>query len=1153
IIIIPPETLVIKFDYNSAVYESQFIERLGRHLEVVINRVIARPGICVRDIEIITEEERRQILVDFNNTGLDYPGDKTIHGLFAEQVIRTPDRIALVGAGPRVCPIQLTYFQLNKQSNHLAGLLIEKGVLPDDIIGIMMERSVEMIIGILGILKAGGAYMPIDPELPGERIDYMLKDSGAKILINKSEARNSKFETNPNDQNANVQNKNKNFGTASVLNFEHLNFDIVSDFGFRASNLLSSNLAYIIYTSGSTGEPKGVMVSHRAVVNRMNWVMTKYNLNCEDVIMQKTSYVFDVSVCELFRWIMPGARLFLLPSWAEKEPGAILTFIEKYNITTIDFVPSLLTFFLEYLDEEKSVRIFHRLRWVFVGAEVVSPMLVSEFRRKLGRWCGARLINAYGPTEATVDVTYFDCSAGDLPGVIPIGKPMANVQLWIVDTYGCLQPAGVPGELSIGGDALARGYLNRPELTNKSFGRVKGGLFQKPPLVFYKTGDLAKWLPDGNIEFLGRIDNQVKIRGFRVELGEIESRLRDHDGIKDTVVSIKEDAPGDKYICAYIVAADEVSELHLREYLARTLPDYMMPAYFVRLDSIPLTAIGKVDRKALPEPMADSGAAYTAPRNEIEEKLVLIWSEALGLEKGIIGIDANFFRMGGHSLKATIVAAKIQKVLEAKVPLSELFTHPTIRQLARYIRDIGDKEKFLSIPGVEKKEYYALSSAQKRLYLLDRVNPGNTVYNIPAVFNVTGELGPGVMENIFRELIRRHESLRTSFHMIGGEPVQVVHEEVEFAIEHLADRVEEWASLIRPFDISKAPLMRVVLKKEAAKKHILMLDMHHIITDGVSTGILIAEFIALYKAETLPGLHIQYKDYSHWQNCLAQSETMKRQESYWLNRLAGEITVLNLPTDHERPAVQSFAGNVVTFRIEEKEMQPLRTLALEEGVSLFMALLAIFNVFLAKICGQEHIIVGTPTAGRRHDELQKIIGMFVNTLPLSHEPVGGKTFRQFLGEVKTRTLEDFENQDYPFEDLVDKIGAPRDTGRNPLFDVMFGLQNMEIPGIEIPGLKLESYPFEINTTKFDMIFNGTESDRAMVFSVEYCVRLFTREKIERLFNYFNKVMVAASTHPGQQIANIEIITDAEKQEILNHFNDTKVGYPEGKTVVSLFE
>ncbi|MCU0287656.1 MAG: amino acid adenylation domain-containing protein, partial [Acidobacteria bacterium] len=1160
IIIIPHETLLIKFDYNSPVYESQFIERLGQHLVVMINQVTAGPEICVQDIEIITEAERRQILIDFNNTRFDYPGDKTIHQLFAEQAARIPDHIAIFSHGRlrrtrtntdnnndndnvqtlRATSLQVTYFELNRQADRLASLLIEKGVLPDTIVGIMMERSIEMIIGIMAILKAGCAYMPIDPGYPQERIDYMLKDSNAKLTIN----------------------------------YEFIKEAPQAPFLHHSSFIIhhSNHLAYIIYTSGSSGKPKGVMVPHRAVVNRMNWVMTKYGLNQEDVVMQKTSYVFDVSVCELFRWIMPGARLFLLPPWAEKDAGAICSFIEKYRITTIDFVPSLLMFFLEYLDEEKSARIFRSLRWVFVGAEVVSPVLVSTFRRKLARYCGARLINAYGPTEATVDVTYFDCTSGDLPGVIPIGKPMANVQLRIVDHYGCLQPIDVPGELCISGDALAHGYLNNPELTNKSFSGVQGAVFQKSPLVFYKTGDLAKWLPAGPpaggtsggvIQFLGRIDNQVKIRGFRVELGEIENRLRAHQGIKDTVVLIKEDALGDKYICAYIVS--NVSELHLREYLGQTLPDYMLPSYFIRLDSIPLTPTGKVDKKALPGPKADSGATYTAPRNEIEEKLALTWSEVLGIEKEIIGIDANFFKLGGHSLKATSAVAKIQKNLEVKVPLAQLFTNPTIRQLARFIQETGDKEKFLSIPAVEKKEYYVLSSAQKRLYLLDQMNPGNTVYNMPALFDLAGELEPGVMEKIFRELIGRHESLRTSFHMIGGEPVQRIHDRAGFNIEFLATdacgvhgqtrthNVENLLNFIRPFDLTQAPLLRVVLGKENNKKYKLMLDMHHIITDGTSTAILIKEFIALYQGEMLPELVIQYKDYSQWQNRLLQNEIIKQQETYWLNRLAGEIPVLDLPTDHERPVVQSFAGNVMAFRTGEKETQQLRTLALEEGVSLFMALLAVFNVFLSKICGQEHIIVGTPTAGRRHEELQKITGMFINTLPLSHEPVGGKRFHEFLREVKTNTLEDFENQDYQFEDLVDKLAASRDTGRNPLFDVMFGFQNMDIPGIEIPGLKFEPYPFEIKTTKFDMVFNGVELNPGILFSVEYSIDLFNRETIERLINYFNRVMVSVSTNPGQWIADIEIITDDEKQEILNRFNDTGVDYPKGKTVVSLFE
>jgi amino acid adenylation domain-containing protein len=1132
VIIIPQAPLVVRFNYNSRIYENEFVKRVGLHLKEVIKRVLDNPDTAVKEIEIITEEERQQVLFDFNRTAADYPADKTIHELFNQQVETTPDGAAVVGKKERNGEmVQITYGELNQRSDQLAHLLRERGVLADNIIGIMMERSVEMIIGILGILKAGGAYLPIDPDYPQERIDYMLKDSGAKILLT---------------------------GLPEGPKLHHSSFIIHH----------CNNLAYVIYTSGTTGKPKGVIIHHGNVVRLMVNDRFQFDFNDRDVWTLFHSFCFDFSVWEMYGALLYGGKLIIIPKMAARDTGKYLEILKKQQVTVLNQTPSafyaLLNLGLRNPGKDLN------FRYVIFGGEALSPGKLKEWKTTYPE---TKLINMYGITETTVHVTFKEIRDPEIEsGVSNIGKPIPTLTIYIMDRCQNLQPIGTAGELCVGGDGVGRGYLNRPELTAEKFvsffyRSYKSYRTYIPSKRIYKSGDLVRWLPGGELEYLGRIDHQVKIRGFRIEPGEIESRLSGYEGIEEAVVISKEDEKGDKYLCAYFVAGDEVSIPGLREYLPGYLPEYMVPSYFIRLEKIPLTPNGKLDRKALPGPGFKSGEDYTAPRNEVEKKLVEIWSEVLGIEKEIIGIDRSFFELGGHSLKATILISRIHKVLDVQIPLAEVFIKPSIRELSRYI-EAGETGTYFSIEAVEDKEYYPVSSAQKRLYLLKTMTPESTAYNSYAVFTLEGGLETFMIEETFRKLIHGHESLRTSFHMIDGEPVQRVHKEVDFGIEYrdLAAKAidsavkraneSEGGSLIpdfiRPFDLANVPLLRVGLVKTSSDEHIFIVDMHHIVTDGTSMGLLIDGFMALFRGEGLPGLRIQYKDYSQWQKSLMGSEIMKRQESYWLNRCAGEMPVLNLPTDFPRPAVYRFEGNALGFSPGKHEARQLKALALEEGGSLYMVLLAVINVFLAKVSGQERIVVGTPTAGRRHTDLEKIMGMFVNTLPLYNEPAGKKTFLEFLNELKQGTLEAFENQDYQFEDLVDNVVKERDTGRNPLFDVMFALQNMETPDIEIPGLKLKPYPAERRASLFDLSFQGIETGEGIHFTVEYCTALFKKETVQRLILHFHQVIVSILADRKQPISEIEIITAEERGQVLFDFNDTKSDYPRDKTIHELF-
>ncbi|HLP62748.1 MAG TPA: condensation domain-containing protein, partial [Candidatus Deferrimicrobium sp.] len=631
-----------------------------------------------------------------------------------------------------------------------------------------------------------------------------------------------------------------------------------------------------------------------------------------------------------------------------------------------------------------------------------------------------------------------------------------NVKVYILDKNLQILPVKIPGELCIGGIGLAQGYYNNKQLSEQKFIVVP----HLPEKKVYRTGDLCRWLPDGNIEFLARIDHQVKIRGFRIELGEIENELLKHEEIKEAVVIARQDETGERgeygenYLCAYIVprAKQRVAISVLREYLGHRLPDYMVPAYFVYLEVMPLTPSGKINRRGLPEPELKMGKNYAAPRDHIEEALVKIWHEvldnkALSVPGGTIGIDDNFFQLGGHSLKAAIMTAKVHKALHIEIPLGRVFETPTIRALSGYIKETK-KKGYEPIESVLEREYYALSSAQKRLYILQQMELGSTVYNMPITMRLLGELDAGKLERIFSELITRHESLRTSFETVGDRPMQHIHTKVDFKIEYYgvdsAGRFDI-SHFVKVFDLSRPPLLRVGLIKTGANEHILLVDMHHIIADGTSLSIFSEEMMALYQGNKLPSLKITYKDYAAWQNSQKNKEIFRYREKFWLEQFDGEMPVLILPTDYSRPVMQSFAGNRVDFELNRQETGLLKKLAQSQGATIYMTILAACNTWLAKLSGEEDIIIGTPIAGRDREEFQGIIGMFVNTLPLRNYPEPGKIFVDFLTEIKERTLAALENQDYQFEDLVEKIVLSRDTSRNPLFDVMFVFQNMEMP------------------------------------------------------------------------------------------------------------
>jgi amino acid adenylation domain-containing protein len=1169
--------------YDSNTYEKYYIQQVLNHCVKVLETGSHDINITIGEISFLSGREKKQLLIEFNNNKANFPRDKSIHQLFESQAHKNPLNTALKFEGE-----QLTYSGLKERVDRLAGVLRRRGIGKDKLVGVLLERSPLMAESILAVWKEGGAYIPIDPPYPVKRIIDILKDSNAEVLLTTDQWNRPELE--------------EAFGqiiTRLDQPLDGLTGDSVPGTEVERPMDMDS-LAYIIYTSGSTGKPKGAMVEHLGMMNHIQAKIHDLQLTGESIIAQNASHTFDISVWQFFTALTLGAKTVIYPDELVLNPGRFISQVVKDQVTILEIVPSYLAILLEFLEGQTFAPLV--VNYLLVTGETVKPALVKKWFEK---YPGIKMVNAYGPTEASDDITHHIMDNAPDIEQVPIGKSLQNMNIYIVDRRMQLCPIGVKGEIYVSGVGVGRGYLNNLERTTE--------VFMENPFVspitndrLYRTGDLGCWFPDGTILFFGRKDYQVKIRGYRIELGEIENQLLKHEKIKDAVVIDRESHTGDPgkgkgetYLCAYIVLNEKSGDgtageksltflTELKEYLSKRLPEYMIPPKFLFLEKFPLTTSGKVDRKALPVPDEVPVEEYIAPRDEVEKKLAKIWSEVLDRDAwdASIGIDNNFFEMGGHSLKASVIVWKIHKELNVKIPLAEIFEIPTIRGLAEYIKGTAEN-RYASIEPVEKKEFYVLSSAQKRLYILHQMDPESTAYNIPEVIPLGEEPDPGKFEETFIKLINRHESLRTSFHMIGDEPSQRIHDKVEFAIDYYdltakkredtrseneihhshQSFIEQFHHFVRPFDLSRAPLLRVGLIKTGDARYLLMVDMHHIISDGVSHDILVRDFMKLYEGREVALLRIQYKDFSKWQNGENEKENLKHQEAHWLKEFAGEIPVLDLPADYVRPTIQSFEGSVLVFEVPVEEIEAIQALALGHGSTLFMALLSVFYIFLSRLSGQEDIIVGTPIAGRRHADLEKIIGMFVNTLALRNYPTGEKSFLEFLEEVKQQTLEAFENQEYQFEDLVEKVAIERNTGRNPLFDVMFVLQNINTEYDDSSGEQItedsgsrsaqDSSPYEyqniIRTSQFDFTFNAIERDEGFLFSFLYCTKLFKKETIERFATTYKKIISSIAKEPGMKLSQIEVIGEEERNQVLYNFNNTDCPYPGDKSLHQLFE
>ncbi len=1089
----------MQLEYSTDLFNRDTIERWTNCYLKILDEILHKPTINISDINIVPIDEQRKILQEFNNTKKEYAKEINIRKAFELQCLKTPNAIAL-----RFNNIQLTYEELNNKSNLLAKLLISKGVKRNTLVGIKSERSIEMIVGIFGILKAGGGYLPIDPNYPDQRIEFIIRDSGVKLLLTSGETKLSGFQ-----------------------NIEIINIESINDSQSSNDVLIENNphdIAYSIYTSGSTGKPKGVLIEHYSLMNRLLWMKEQFNINTKDVLILKTPYTFDVSVWEIFLWVLGGSSLSILPPTKEKEPDFIANTIERENVSIIHFVPSMMNIFLQYIASSIfSVKKVSSLKYVISSGEALSLGTVKLYNDLLLKNNKTSLFNLYGPTEATIDVSSFDCSSDGVIKSIPIGKPIDNIELIILDSFNQLTPIGVAGDLYIAGDGLARGYLNRPELTHDKFSH--NPLFKK---VLYHTGDLARWLPDGNIDFLGRNDFQVKIRGNRIELGEVESCLLQIDGIKEVFICSIKDKHENTDLIAYYTAEKEISNSKFQNHLRNFLPDYMAPAYFVYMEKFPLTQNGKINRNLLPKPEIVSINEYQKPETEIEIKLIEIWSELLGRKKGEIGVNSNFFSIGGHSLTANLLIAQIHKSFNVILKLKEIFIYPTVKLLAVRMKT-AIIESCYDIKKVEEKEYYNVSSAQKRMFITQFLDKKSTAYNMPVVLKAKGPLKVEKFQQTINLLIQRHENLRTIFKLVNGYPVQIVKNNISLNISQVFCEVNEIDKYIDsfcvPFNLSEAPLFRVSLLITGELEHIILFDIHHILFDGYSVNILIKEIADLYCDKNLPVLSFQYKDFSEWQEKRIAKNGQSIDEQYWKLKLGGDLQKLELPNDFPRPKIFTYKGDRFQFKLDIHKTLQLKDLAKKENVTMNTLLLTFYNIFISKITSQQDIIVGCPIAGRNYRGLESIIGMFVNTIPLRSFISSDKTFKQLLYEVKENFLEDLDHSNFEFEDLVEKLKIKRDLSCHPVYQTSFVYVYDEISKIAMDDVVLYNISTHNKTTKFDLTFYALESNDGLIFSIEYYSDLFSKAIIKNFSQYFLSLIELLTQKPKTQIKEINIPID----------------------------
>ncbi|RKG80214.1 amino acid adenylation domain-containing protein, partial [Corallococcus sp. CA049B] len=1106
-----PTGITGTLEYATDLFDAATVQRMAGHFGVLLEAIASKPDTRLGDLPLLTGTERQQLLIEWNPPASQTPREPSIPAMVEAQVRRTPDALAVITPERK-----LTYRELDAKANQLAHRLRGLGVGPEVRVGLCVERTEDLLIGVLGILKAGGAYVPLDPSYPRERLGWLLEDAQGPALVAHSHLLQALPETTATpvclDSDAELA---KQPTTAPVVDIH------------------AGHLAYLIYTSGSTGRPKGVAISHGNAVAFLHWALATFSAEELKGTLAATSLNFDLSVFELFAPLSSGGAVVVA-----RNALHLAELPTASHVTLVNTVPSAMAQLLRLGAVPPSVRVIN------LAGEALPETLAKQVYAVP---TVQKLFNLYGPSE---DTTYSTASLVGRDEVPLIGRPLPATRAYVLDASLQPVPVGVAGELYLAGEGQARGYLLRPELTAERFVPEPYG---PPGGRVYRTGDRVRYRMDGRLEYLGRIDFQVKVRGFRIELGEIEAALRRAPGLKDAVVVAKGEA-ADKRLVAYVTPKANASlEVEaLRTHLRQGLPEYMVPTTFVVLDALPLNSNGKVDRKALPEPEApQAGSTYEAPRTAAEAKLAAIWAEVLRLPQ--VGVKDSFFELGGHSLLATQVVSRVRAEFNVELPLRALFESSTVEALAGRLHGSTSAQapKFTRVTHDGPRP---LSFAQQRLWLLDQLQPGDASYNIPTALQLSGHLDVEALRRAFEALVQRHEALRTTFHEHQDQPIQIIHAAsgwtlplVDLSSRPEAQRQEEARRLAneearRPFDLARGPLLRSTLVRLGGDSHLLLLTMHHIISDGWSMGILVREMAAFYEAMStgstpaLAPLPVQYADFATRQRDWLQGEILEAQLRYWKQQLSGAPAALELPTDRPRPPVQSRRGATVEVRIPENVSRALKALAQREGATPFMTLLAAFQVLLSRYSAQDDVSVGTPIAGRTQAETEGLIGFFVNTLVLRAQLNPRATFRELLAQVRGTTFAAFEHQHVPFEKLVEAVQPARDLSRSPLFQAMFVLQNTPNEALRLPGLAFQALPLEAHSAKFDLSLALQEVQAGLVGTLEYATDLFDAVTVQRMAGHFGVLLEAIASKPDTRLGDLPLLTDSERQQLLVEWN-----------------
>ncbi|MFV8347411.1 amino acid adenylation domain-containing protein, partial [Flavobacterium sp. ZB4P13] len=1124
------QDLEIQASYLEGFINKSIVEYLVQHFKNFLINLEENIKDNLSEYSLLTDKDKQHLLVDFNNTNVDYPKNKTIVDLFEEQVVKTPNNIAVLFQEST-----LTYKELNEKANQLANSISSKYVISKgDIVGVFLPKSDIGIISFLAILKLGAIYLPIDTNYPQERIDYLIKDSGLKLLIgNGLELKTTICDI-------------INVNLANLENYSSQNID---------KEILSKDLAYVIYTSGSTGQPKGVMVEHGSNINMSLDQIKSFNITDTDKVVWFASVSFDASISEIMMCLYSGAILCIPTEETINDKDEFVKFLKSTQSTVVTFPPS----YLGLLNSHD----ISGLRCIITAGESANSSKALEIIKS-----GIDYYNAYGPTECAVCVSIYKVTENDInKSIIPIGKPISNTQVYILDDLLQPLPIGVSGKIYVSGAGVARGYLNKPDLTAEKF--ISNPFIEGERM--YDTGDLGCWLSDGNIEFLGRKDSQVKLRGYRIELGEIENAMLQYsENVKQVFVDVKGENE-EKALVTYFVATTGLDKSKLRSFLQNRLPNYMIPSFYIALDKLPLTPNGKIDRKALPSISGDDVIRknYLAPSNEIEKILGVIWQEVLGVEK--VGVTDNFFELGGHSLIISQVINRIYKQLGKTISFKFFFANPTIRELSKQLKE----SEYLPIPKASEALAYPLTASQYRLWILSQFEGGSLAYNMPATVKLIGAVDFDKFEESFQLLIHRHEILRTYFKSDEeGEVQQYIlpFEQADFKIvvqnfskiENQEDEVAHYLQEInsKPFDLEKGLLVRaslIILKDEES---IFFLSLHHIIGDGWSIELFISEVVKTYndlvagRTINLPELSIQYKDYAVWLNGELHQEQYVASEQYWLQKFEEGIPVLDLPSLKKRPLVKTYNGETISHKFSKEFLEKLKIFSKEQDVTLFMTLMSGIKSLLYRYTSQDDIIVGTPIAGREHPDLENQMGLFLNTLAIRTQFKEKNSFLELLTIQKETLLAAYDHQNYPFDALVNKLNLKRDTSRSALFDVLVVLQNQSqlnnLNNEELSNIEISRYEFESKTSKFDVSFTFIEAE-GLVLGIDYNTDIYDKYLIQRMFFHFENLLNYSIEQPESGIENINYLTQADKQQVLVDFNDTKVDYSKDKTIIDLFE